>query len=71
MPYDSSSLWSGECFIVRHHTKSMLVDHENEEYWIPYSQVHDDSELYEKQQPTKRASSSFRTGLPKRQDGYE
>ena len=49
MPYDSSSsLWSGECFIVRHHTKSMLVDHENEEYWIPYSQIHDDSELYEK-----------------------
>lgn len=32
--------------VVRHHTNSMLVDHEGEEGWIPYSQIHDDSEVW-------------------------
>ena len=32
--------------VVRHLTNSMLVDHEGEEGWIPYSQIHDDSEVW-------------------------
>jgi len=43
----NSDLWKGECMVVKHGKKAMLIRHENEEGWIPYSQVHDDSTLYE------------------------
>lgn len=49
----SSDLWKGECMVVKHHEKAMLVRHENEEGWIPYSQIHDDSELYESSEPNE------------------
>lgn len=43
----SHDLWRGECLLLKHSGKAMLVRHENEEAWIPYSQLHDDSELYQ------------------------
>ena len=44
----TTDLWHGEVFIVRKSQKAVLVNYENEEAWIPYSQIHDDSEIYEK-----------------------
>jgi len=44
---DDDDLWNGDCFVVKHRVNAMLVNHDNEEHWIPYSQIHDDSELYE------------------------
>lgn len=47
MPYETKELWKGEATVLRHHHNAMLVDHEGEEAWIPYSIIHDDSELWE------------------------
>lgn len=41
-------MWRGEAMIIRHSVKAILVNHENEEQWIPNSQIHDDSEIWEK-----------------------
>jgi len=46
-----SELWRGEVTVIRHHTNSMLVDHENEEAWIPYSKIHEDSEVWLESDP--------------------
>ena len=46
-------LWEGECFIVRHHEKAMLVDHDNEEYWVPYSEIDQDSDLTRDSEPNE------------------
>jgi hypothetical protein len=43
-----SNLWKGEAFVVRQGFEAMLCNHENEDAWIPYSQIHDDSELWNK-----------------------
>lgn len=44
--YDGD-LWKGEAQVVRHADKAMLVEHEGEEGWVPYSQIDEDSELQE------------------------
>lgn len=43
-------LWKGEVNVVAASKKALLVNHENEEAWIPMSQIHDDSEIYKKGQ---------------------
>jgi len=42
-----SDTWKGEATVVRQANAAVLVDYEGEEQWIPYSQIHDDSELWE------------------------
>jgi hypothetical protein len=42
-----NKMWKGDVVVVRRTYKAVLVNHENEEAWIPYSQIHDDSEIYE------------------------
>lgn len=44
----AQEMWKGEVEIIRHHNKSMLCEYEGEQDWIPYSEIHDDSELWEK-----------------------
>jgi len=46
-----ADLWKGEVTVVSHGKKAMKVSYENEDAWIPYSQVHDDSTVYEKTDP--------------------
>jgi hypothetical protein len=41
------NLWSGDVTVLRHSGKAMLCEYENEEAWIPYSQIHSDSEVWE------------------------
>lgn len=39
----------GSCTLVRHSRAAMLVDSPDYgQVWVPYSQIHDDSTLYEK-----------------------
>jgi hypothetical protein len=46
----SDSLWEGTCTVLAHTTKAVKVDYEHadEPQWVPNSQIHDDSEVYNK-----------------------
>ena len=42
--------WEGEVTVVRESEKALLVDYEGEEFWVPKSQIHADSEIYSSRQ---------------------
>ncbi len=44
---DWNSLWRGKAICCRHTKKAMCVEYEGEYTWIPHSQLHDDSELWQ------------------------
>ena len=54
-----SDIWKEESTIVRHGEKAMLVNHENEEAWIPYSQIHADSEIWKDSDPGETGLLAF------------
>lgn len=41
-------LWRGEVTVIRMSPKAILVNYENDEQWVPKSQIHDDSGVYSK-----------------------
>ena len=44
------SLWSGDVYVLRATDKALLMTYENESAWIPMSQIHDNSEVWKKDQ---------------------
>lgn len=43
-------IWKGEVTVLAATEKALRVTHENEEAWIPLSQIHDDSEIWKPSQ---------------------
>lgn len=46
----SEDLWRHPARVVHNTDNALLVDIEGDEYWIPKSQIHDDSEVWKKGQ---------------------
>lgn len=42
--------WAGTVLVKAATDKALLVEYESEEFWIPKSQIHDDSEIYSSHQ---------------------
>jgi hypothetical protein len=45
--YDAKHVSLGGVSVLKESEKALLIDFEGEEHWIPKSQVHDDSDVYE------------------------
>ncbi len=40
-------VWYGNIVVVQRGKKALLVQYEGDEQWIPFSLIHEDSEIYE------------------------
>jgi hypothetical protein len=44
---EKDGVWYGDVTVNAETEKALLVEYEGEEEWVPKSQIHDDSELWE------------------------
>ena len=53
----AEEIFKVEAFVLRHTLKAVLIKYEDEEYWIPRSQLFDDEELPQEGQTTVKMSA--------------
>ena len=43
---EAPETWRGEVMVIGYSNKALRLQYEGEEAWIPFSQIHPDSEIY-------------------------